>query len=260
MEPRGLDGTRIVNNRVMGRISHISGYRVPDERAKSQATLTTWRENWTKENPNLPENFHSLRGTMLHAAIEHYLKTQSEPELHDWIKPFWPQAKVVLRQYSTTYWCEGPFPGSIDWPANLTYEADGEIRYHVWHDLGVCGTPDWVGRWRGQIVLADWKTSTQLYLKAKPSFKPAKTSEGEEIRRQKINGWYKCQRTFRQLAAYTEAIEQRLGRPGLIQGAVINVLLEDNVQQIYLNRAQLKPYWEEFQDNLEKWKQEHALI
>jgi hypothetical protein len=262
-EPLDLEGCREIHGQLMGRVSHISGYRVPDERAKSQQTLADWRDRWTAENPTLPEDFHSQRGTLFHAACEHRLLTGEDPkELHPWIAPFYPKARGILAQYGKVYWAERPVCDEIEWPDLSFKTPDGETRHHVWHSLGYCGTPDLVARWRGKVCLADWKTSEKLYVPSKPSFRHAKTPDGVALRKQKINGWYKYVRTVRQLAAYVMAIEERLDRPGWIDVVCINVITENKgVQQLPVYRAELlgEP-WETFKANLAQWQAEHKLL
>jgi hypothetical protein len=263
-EPRGLDGCRLVADKLMGRVSHISGYRVPDEQAKSQKTLDNWRARWAAEHPDLPEDFHSQRGTLFHSACEHRLITGQDPtELHPWIEPFYPQARGILAQYGTIYWAEKPIDLSLPWP-DLEFQADnGDRRWHVWHSKGYCGTPDLVARWRGKTCLSDWKTSEKLYVPTKPRFSRSNSKDpaAEAMRKERINGWYKYVRTCRQLAAYLIALEERLGMEGWIDVATINVVTPDKgVQQLAIYRNELlgSP-WQEFCNNLEQWQTEHKL-
>lgn len=282
-EPRGLDGCREVQGQLMGRVSHISGYRVKAERAKSQRTLAEWRDWWVSENPDLPEDFHSQRGTLFHSACEHRLIQGEDPkELHPWIQPFYPQARGILAQYGKVYWAERPIDMSLPWP-DLSFQTEaGETRWHVWHSLGYCGTPDLVARWRGKVCLSDWKTSEKEYVPQKPRFKkfaPEVEAEAKRIKaltahadeefqtspyrdeliqmrhhKMRVNGWYKYVRTCRQLAAYLMALEERLDMPGWIDVATINVVLPTGSQQLAIYRNELLGTpWQEFCMLLQQW-------
>jgi hypothetical protein len=256
-EPRGLDGCREVDGKLMGRVSHISGYRVQKEQAKSQKTLADWRERWIAENPDLPEDFHSQRGTLFHSACEHRLITGQDPkELHPWIHPFYPNARGILAQYGKVYWAEKPIDESLTWPDLAFQTQEGQTRWHVYHSLGYCGTPDLVARWRGKVCLSDWKTSEKQYVPARPKFmKPQADPEAERLRKERVNGWYKYVRTCRQLAAYLMALEERLGMPGWIEVATINVVLPTGSQQLPIYRNELLGTpWQEFCDRLKQWQ------
>lgn len=266
MEPLDLEGVRTVNGRLMGRVSHISGYRVPDERVKSQQALADWRAQRKLDHPELPDDFYSQRGTMFHSAAEHRLITGEDPtHIHEWAEPFYKKARPIFSQYGNVYWAERPVDDSINWPDELAYQTEeGETRYHVWHSLGYVGTPDLVVRWRGCNCLIDWKTSETLYNPVKPRFSrsTSMTVEAELIRKKKINGWYKYTRTVRQLAAYTMALEERIDMPGFIDMACINVItLDHGIQQLPIYRVELlgKP-WEEFKHRLSQWRAEHNLV
>lgn len=256
-EPQGLDGCRLIGDHLMGRVSHISGYRVKEKAAQSQKTLADWRDRWVAEHPELPADFHSQRGTLFHSACEHRLITGQDPEqLHEWIAPFYPQARGILAQYGKIYWAEKPIDESLPWPDLSFKTPEGETRWHVWHSLGYCGTPDLVARWRGKVCLSDWKTSEKLYVPGKPRFqKPQADPDAERLRKERVNGWYKYVRTCRQLAAYLMALEERLNMPGWIDVATINVVLPTGSQQLPIYRNELLGTpWSEFCDLLKQWQ------
>lgn len=275
MEPLDLDGVRLHDGHYLGRVSHISGYRKPDKAAASQATLAKWREQWKLDNPELPDDFYSQRGTLFHSACEHRLIQGNDPsELHEWIAPFYKAARPILGNYSKVYWAEKPIDLELPWKdleAMKFTTPEGEQRWQVFKKFwkggdaplflyGFCGTPDLVCRWRGKVTLIDWKTSNKLYVPTRPRFSrgPDHNPAKEALRRQAINGWYKYERTMMQLSAYLVGLENHLALPDWIEQVCINVVTEMyGTQQLMLPRSVIvSKYWPQFLENLSNWQNE----
>jgi hypothetical protein len=263
-EARGLSGARLINGKWHARVSHISGYRVSNSKAKKQDALIKFREDWAREYSELPEDFYSQRGTLIHSHAEHFLLTGQEPgEIHPWVKPFWPYVKSVCGQIYDVKWAEKPVDLNLPWPPCGFLDDEGIHRWHIWHDDGYCGTPDLLCKFEGQLTLPDWKSSDTPYCKSFSKSNP--------------NGFHKAKRTAIQLAGYMMAFEQRLNMPGLIQqGAIFNVVsgklpapyenkprkanVEDQLVIIRYTRDELEnKYWPLFQAQLEAWKTDRLI-
>jgi hypothetical protein len=161
-------------------------------------------EMWSKNNPGVKERA-AERGTAIHFGMEQYLKGNHEPQIPEEYSEYWSGMPGVLNQFGEVLWAETPVREDL----LFTEASDGVAR--VWgHDdegRGWAGAPDIIAYTsKGQLSLADLKTSVKLYHRKWPT-----APKGSQAWRDGLGGHMKYKKCCKQLAAYDIAIEQTLG-------------------------------------------------
>ena len=105
----------------------------------SKRAIASWKDRVGRNEADRIRDAAAERGTLLHKAIESYLKypnkriyfTDSTKELFELVKPLLDEVDPL------------------------------HIESHTYHPKGYGGTPDLIANYQGELTLFDWKTSTK---------------------------------------------------------------------------------------------------
>lgn len=216
--------------------------------------------HWNLSNPGALEKA-AERGTWIHSATENYIRGLEVNPPNEY-RPYWdgmPAKLDELLEGAKVLWSEAPY-NAPQWNKYMGEDGIGRLHYYDKHtEHGYAGCPDLIYKdANGEVVLADFKTSTSPYSLNYPK---AKSSIPPEIKKALIGGVFKAKKTTLQLAAYTLAAETCLGlRVDKTRIIVSTPLPEFSVQVFSFSRAQLDKHTEQWlevvKDFYEKFNKE----
>lgn len=216
-----VDGTRFYRsgddpNKAYASVTAILG------KTASEASKKALR-NWDIKHPG-GRDAAAARGTAVHYACERYIRGLPT-EIPDEYRPFWDGLSKHLDKYDYFIWSEKPL--RPEWKF-----CSGEDGIHrIWsHEHGYAGCPDLIGVRNGVTILADFKTSNQLYCRYYP----------KDNDRSNFTGWNKFNKCSVQLAAYALACKETLDLK--IDCAQILVSTPESDQSFYLHGDDLIHY------------------
>jgi hypothetical protein len=166
--------------------------------------------HWNLANPGALEKA-AERGTWIHAATENYIRgLQVKPPAE--YQPYWndvPEKLDELLEGGKVLWSESPY-NAPHWNSYVGDDGVGRLHYYDEKtEQGYAGCPDLIYKdSNGEIVLADFKTSTSPY---SLRFPPAKSNLPADVKKALIGGVFKARKTSLQLAAYSLAAKHCLG-------------------------------------------------
>jgi hypothetical protein len=156
-------------------------------------------DNWRKNNPDLSKQYLE-RGNLLHSDIEKYFIGVDD----NFKSPLFPQINSFLNELT---------PLLVEYPL-----------YSKW---GFAGSIDFVGKYKNENILCDWKTTTNRKTKSK------------------------CKDYFLQLSAYDQLLQERLNVK-VDKGCI--VLAQEGTKEptiYWLSRKELDDLFIKFLERLE---------
>jgi ATP-dependent exoDNAse (exonuclease V) beta subunit len=214
------------------RFYSCDGHELPSVTTVISATedsswLVAWRERIGHAEADRICAEASALGTRTHFLVENYLLERFDHKQLSLLSPAEEEASDSGPEDQDLLQAFRPFLDQVE-ELLLT---EGTVWWVDEHGKGFAGSFDALVRWRGQLLVIDWKTT----------------------RKQKYRGdWGKA---ATQMAAYSRAIQQRYGIP-VNRAVVVSVSrgrlkLDTHV----FEPDELDLYWEAFKDRLEAYQQ-----